>query len=405
MKAFKKFFEDNELGDIDIIAQEPNAEPENLGQTTDAGKRKISNIITSIQGGSKELVRKLVDDSEFTNNLDEYYKGLFTLINDDRYDIDWKAFKRHIDERFLENKLEDKFAGTHGEFDLRGWAIDIIQKFVRNDPGSFFDEIFDMGYKIKNTAVGGGEFALAILGNGKKGGSGDVDVPRLGAGNIVLEVGTQMKIIGDATRKPGITSFDKKVAGMLDPNSIVPDKIIRTVALPTAAQAAMVNLGDEDPEDDEYRGPKSFHREVPPTWDDDATKKQFIISQLKTFKAKGTISDGDYDEIYNKLLASIGPEDIDPTTGKPRGNAPQSKINRIVGSVVLYDYIVNHGDDVIVSINAGVDMVSGFSPYHTRYIKIGKNGLDVLGVVNLMLETGWFNFTILSTAVKFTLGS
>jgi hypothetical protein len=421
MRTFKKYFEDNELGDIDIIARPPNAEPENLGQTTDAGKRKISNIITSIQGGSEELVRKLVDDSEFTNNLDEYYKGLFTLINDDRYDIDWRAFKRHIDERFLENKLEDILAGSHGEFDLRRWAIDIIQRFVRNDPKSFFDQLFDMGFKIRNTAVGGGEFALAILGNGKKGDKGDVDVPkdgqRLGAGNMVLEVGTQMKIIGDATmsRKPGISSFDKKVAALLQQEQLPANKIIRTIAVPTADAAGQVGLGGDytsadtkgvdSPSYTGYVGPQKAQREEPPMWEDDETKKQFIISQLKTYVANGNINENDYDTIYDKLLASIGPEDIDQKTGKPLGNAPASKINRIVGAVVLYDYIINHKDDVLVSINAGIEVQEGFDPYHTRWVKVGKNGgLDVLGVIDLMLN-GWFNFNILPNAVKFTLGT
>jgi len=422
MKTFKTFFEDNELGDIDIIAREPNGRPETLGQTTDAGKRKISNIISSIQGGSEELVRKLVDDSEFTNNLDEYYKGLFALINDDRYDIDWKAFKRHIDERFLINKLEEKFASTHGDFDLRGWAIEILQRFVRNDPGAFFDQIFDMGFKIRNTAVGGGEFALAILGNGKKGNKGDVDVPkdgqRLDAGNMVLEVGTQMKIIGDATlsRKPGISSYDKKVAALLQKEQLPANKIIRTIAVPTADELSRV--GDDDeyrPADDRgldsptftgYVGPQKAQREEPPMWEDDETKKQFIISQLKTYVAKGNINESDYNIIYDKLLASTGPADVDQTTGKPLGNAPASKINRIVGAVVLYDYIINHKDDVLVSINAGAHPQSGFAPYHTRYIKVGKNGgLDVLGVIDVMVNEGWFNFSILPNAVKFTLGT
>ena len=62
-------------------------------------------------------------------------------------------------------------------------------------------------------------------------------------------------------------------------------------------------------------------------------------------------------------------------------------------------------EDVLVSINAGIELQQGFHPYYTRWVKVGKNGgLDVLGVVDLMLK-GWFNFNILPTSVKFTLGT
>ena len=82
-----------------------------------------------------------------------------------------------------------------------------------------------------------------------------------------------------------------------------------------------------------------------------------------------------------------------------------STYNRIIGAIVMYDYMMNHADDIIVSINAGTSAQKQFPMYHTRYARIGQGGMGLKETVNLMKDKGWYNFKIQPAATKFTLGA
>mgnify|MGYP003628871526 CR=1 FL=1 len=81
----------------------------------------------------------------------------------------------------------------------------------------------------------------------------------------------------------------------------------------------------------------------------------------------------------------------------------EASLNRLVGGIVLYDYIVGHGDDIIVSIYHGVTKPTGFSAYDVRYANVNQLGLE--GTINLMLQEDWYNFNIDKQATRFTFGT
>ena len=68
----------------------------------------------------------------------------------------------------------------------------------------------------------------------------------------------------------------------------------------------------------------------------------------------------------------------------------------------MYDYIKNHKDDVIVSINFGGETQANHEPFHTRYANVNKLGFE--GTIKLMLDSGWFNFSHSPDGTRFTIG-
>ena len=102
-----------------------------------------------------------------------------------------------------------------------------------------------------------------------------------------------------------------------------------------------------------------------------------------------------------KLLQEASHDDrYSDVAGEAAGG---SDLNRLVGGIVLYDYIVGHGDDIIVSIYHGVTKPTGFSAYDVRYANVNQLGLE--GTINLMLQEDWYNFNIDKQATRFTFGT
>ncbi len=392
MKTFKQFFEDNDLGTVDIIARPEKGQPTNLGQTDNTGVKKIANYVNKFNQQGDSAITQLVSDSEFDNK--DYQRNFLAILGE--YDVDWTAFKNHVDNRFTTNKLEDKFAGKYGEFNLKEYALETIQTFIKDDPGRFFEEVFEMAYAIRGTAVGGGEFVLGIIGNGKKGEKGDVDIAagHLTAGTTVLEIGTQEKIIGSSTREAG------GAAGFAN-------QLYRIALAPTIADANPEYDPDIDDPDPDLENVKEAK------YPDVIKDEQYRVQELKKIlSAVNTLNVSDINFIIGLLTnQELKRQQINLGTGKflkkDIGLSTQtgSTYNRIIGAIVMYDYMMNHADDIIVSINAGTSAQKQFPMYHTRYARIGQGGMGLKETVNLMKDKGWYNFKIQPAATKFTLGA
>lgn len=370
MKTFKKFFEDNAAGNVDIIAREPNGSVEPLGQTDTSGKQAISSYINKFNQGADTLITQLVNDSGFDTK--DYHALFASVINNDNYNIDWKAFKGHVDNRFDNYDLGSRFTGTTGEFNMLKEFYPILSKFVKSNQNKFFNEIFQISTKISGTAVGDGEFILGIIGNGVKGQKGDVDViyTDKGGSGLALEVGTQDKIIGDASRVKGAKGVARKIwEWMLVP---VANKL------------------------DVYYNPKQLN-----VWEDTKARQRAV---LPLFKKYTSISDTQAKWIYNLIVKEgLADTEINPENMRPYENNPKSNLNRILGGLIMYDYISNHDDDVIVSINFGGETQRNHDPFWTRYANIKKLGFE--GSVNLMLKSGWYNFSHSPDGTRFTIGN
>ena len=130
MKTFKQFFEDNTSGNVDIIARDPDGSAEPLGQTDARGKQAISGYINRFNQGADSLIEKLVNDSGFDTK--DYHALFANVINNDKYNIDWKAFKQHVDNRFNNYDLGDRFNKTVGEFNMYQEFLPIINTFVKS---------------------------------------------------------------------------------------------------------------------------------------------------------------------------------------------------------------------------------------------------------------------------------
>ena len=90
---------------------------------------------------------------------------------------------------------------------------------------------------------------------------------------------------------------------------------------------------------------------------------------------------------------------------------PFTPLNRIIGSVVLYDYILDHGDNFVVIINyssGGADSPkmtkarSDLGLYNARFCNPARLGLE--GTINVSLEKNYFGFSIDKSAVRVQLG-
>ena len=355
MKTFKKFFEDDQLGDIDIYAKEPRKKFEPLGQVTEPGKDKITKYIGKVSQRGDEMIEDLITDSGF--DTIQYHRSMRAIL--DEHEINWQAFQKHVATRFKKGiKLTHYFKGTNGEVDFVRVFKPVTDSLLVNpqvDGDAFFEELFTLNHAIGNTAVGDGEFLLGIVGNGVKGiDGGDVDVLRLvKKGKTALEVGTWSKIIGDSSREKGRKGVALKLRNLVLQNQ-------------------------------------------PGAWQEEAHAS--FGELISTFK---TLTSADKEYVFSLLEAHSGTD-----TG------PYLPINRIIGSVVLYDYIIGHGDNFIAVINysggasgqkkMAVKARTSLGIYKARFCNPKKLGLE--GTINLSLEDNYFGFSIDKSAVRIQLG-
>lgn len=358
MKTFKQFFEDvsssaDQIGNVDIYAKEPNKEIEPLGQVSTPDKVKISKYIGKVAEDGDTLIQDLIKDSEF--DTIQYHRSFRAIL--DEHDINWPVFRKHVKNRFKTGlKLTNYFKGSAGQVDFVRVFKPITDSLLVNpdqDGDNFFKEIFTLNHSIGNTAVGDGEFLLGIIGNGVKGKTGDVDVLRLTKkGSTALEVGTWSKIIGASSR----------------------EKNRKGIAL-ELLQLAVNNRQD--------------------TW----TPETFETCErlLQNFK---TLTPEHIQYVIDLIVTNSGTK-----------YGPFTPLNRIIGSVVLYDYILDHGDNFVVIINyssGGADSPkmtkarSDLGLYNARFCNPARLGLE--GTINLSLEKNYFGFSIDKSAVRVQLG-
>jgi hypothetical protein len=370
MIKFKTFFEDN-YGDIDILAKEPKKKARSLGQVTADDMNAILRHIDSLNQGGNDMIEKLIADSEFITRtgrqeINEYLRGFRSIMADRKYDIDWTAFKNHVDNRFQRSLLDD-VAPSHGTLQLDKLYLPIISQFVKTNPEQFFEEVFTMSYPIGGTSVGDGEFLLGIIGNGKKGQSGDVDVvekqPKgriISEEGIAIEVGTAAKIIGASSRESGYKNLAREIRDIIVKYGISDERI----------------------------------------WNE-------IHPRLDMYEViGGGAPDGDRNlkVMENMLMKYSG----DPPKQLEKQN---SNLTRVIGGLVLYDYLAGHQDDVIMSINYGTKRYrkshkEGSIPlYQARYAYIGHGGYDLQGTINLMISENFYNFQLDPEATRFRLGT
>jgi len=372
MKPFKHFFEDDEPGKIDIFAKEPRKRAEPLGQVTDDGKRDIERYIDNLHQGGNELIEKIVEDSNFITKTgrqetNDYLRSFRAVMADAKYRINWTSFADHVNNRFDNYNIQSDIGPTYGDWNMLELYLPRIKEFVESNAEEWFEEVFTISHKIAGTSVGDGEFLLGIVGNAKKGSDkGDIDVVEgqpggtMLAGKIVLEVGTAGKIIGASSRE----------AGRKNHGRMIRDLVIQDV--------------------------EKFQEIQPNTWVEiDALLLSYDVNQAKT---------NNFD-LIKELIQQYTLEN--PT--KAILEKQNSKLTRVIGGLVLYDYIVGHKDDCIMSINYGTnrykrsDKEGSIALYETRYAYPKKMGLK--RTIGLMVDQNFYNFMLDGDATRFRLGT
>jgi len=371
MKTFKQFFNEA-TPDIDITATSPGSRPAQLGTVDKDQAKKIANYVGRVSSGGEQDIIDLIDASKFDTSggdyeKNKYYQVFDYLLYNEKYKINWKAFKQHTVNRFTKNNLQKWFNKPYGEFNLyEDFAGPILSKFVKANVEEFFQELFVINPAIGGTSVGDGEFVLGILGNGIKGQTGDVDVIdgepidtiQISGTELTLEVGTSNKIIGGSSREKSYLSLARN--------------IIDSIWAPVLETKDIAFNTEEE------------------KW-----------SYIDTLLQKYPVLEGQNLNWLLELLQEASHDDrYSDVAGEAAGG---SDLNRLVGGIVLYDYIVGHGDDIIVSIYHGVTKPPGFNAYDVRYANVNQLGLE--GTINLMLQKGWYNFNIDKQATRFTLGT
>jgi len=84
MKTFKQFFEDNDLGTVDIIARPEQGQPTNLGQTDNTGVKKIANYVND---HDKKLRIKTVIKPKDSKRERVFLDISDDLLSDSRFQI------------------------------------------------------------------------------------------------------------------------------------------------------------------------------------------------------------------------------------------------------------------------------------------------------------------------------
>ena len=363
MKTFKQYFTEAEASQIYAVTAD--GDTKQLGDVEPDQLAQIVRYIDSLHKGGNNLIEKLIADSKFDSSKsggvkgNDYLSMFRALMADPAYEIDWSAFKNHVETRFERGDLSDDIPGTHGQWNLYTKYIPIIKTFIKTNEDQFFENLFTMSFPIGGTSVGDGEFLLGIIGNGVKGDVGDVDYNRLDAGNLVVEVGTSKKIIGESNRTGEGTNVAKR---------------IRTMLLDSFANGT---IGDNK------------------LWSD--------ITMLLDQKFASTFSGVKFEDytnlLYKLLITDMG--DRDPKTVYNYFQKESSSLSRAIGGLILYNYLHLHGDDVIMSINYGAKQKPGFDTYETRYMKVTGNPIQF---IKFIVEKGWYNFELGTNATKFRLG-
>ena len=391
MKTFKQFFAEAEA-DISIKAVGPGMDAD-LGNVDKDQANLVANYVDKISHGGQDVILVLIKDSQFDTATggdpkeNKYYRVFDYLLYDEKYKIDWQAFKEHQQNRFKENDLIKVFSGTSGAFNLYSdFAEPILSKFVKSNVDSFFKELFVINPAIGGTSVGDGEFVLGVLGNGIKGVTGDVDLVdkqpidnlKIPGANITLEVGTNNKIIGSSSREKNYMTTARNII--------------------TAVRAPLVNKRGQIREADEF------------FFNNDNQRWQYVTQELGKF---GIFKDQNT-KWLSDLLKKASSEDYIEYKGKTHLETPEaagkSLINRIVGGIVLYDYLIGHGDDIIVSIyfssqsnKQSAKLPPGYTEYDVRWLNVRQLGLA--GTINFINDNKWYNFNIDPQATRFTFGT
>lgn len=381
MKTFKTFFNEA-TSDIDITATGPGGAVQ-LGTVDKDQANMVANYVDKLAAGGESDILDLIRDSQFDTATggdpkdNKYFKVFDYLLHDpkNKYKIDWKAFKEHKENRFRDNNLKDWFSGEHGQFNLfKDFAEPILSKFVKANVEDFFKELFVINPAIGGTSVGDGEFVLGILGNGIKGNTGDVDLIdglpidhlKIHGGDVTLEVGTNDKIIGASSRESGYMTTARNIV-------------------------------------DAIRAP--VNEAIGFGFDNDPQKWQYIQGEL----GKYDIFKGQNLKWLIDLLKEASKEDYKKFKGKTREietTAGESLINRFIGSIVLYDYIIGHNDDIIVSIyyaSSQNKLPGAYNLYDVRWANLRSMNLE--GTVNFLTQNDWYNFNISPAATRFTFGT
>ena len=351
MRLFKTFFEDNELGDIDIYAQEPGSKPTPLGQVDEPGLKTISKYIYKVNERGDELIKRLVTTSKFDTK--DYHRAFKSVLEE--FDINWSVFADHVENRFTTGVQLDKlFRGRNNEFNLKEKLQPTLNSWLNTPEESgdaFFEEMFSLKHSIGTTSVGDGEFLLGIVGNGEKGEVGDVDVITVKGRS--LELGAQRKIIGASTRTKGAKGTASRIL-----------KGIEAIG----------------------RKPAGVQSDVEWTEIMDLIKSNFDI-----------LTPGEIQYLGEQLLTHS-------TEPKRRGQKWSPAI--IIGSMVLYDYIKGHADDYIVLVNYSSDeknLNKKLDKYWCRYANIKNMTLEQ--TINLSIDKNtWYLFDISADGVRIKLG-
>lgn len=372
MKPFKHFFEDNEPAEIDIFAQEPGKRREPLGQVTDDGKNEIERYIDNLHQGGNELIEQLVRESNFitktgSQETNDYLRSFKAVMADTKYRINWTSFANHVNNRFSAYSIQEDIKPTYGDWNMLELYLPRIKEFVESNAEEWFEEVFTISHKIAGTSVGDGEFLLGIVGNAQKGSDkGDIDVVEgqpggtMLAGRVVLEVGTAAKIIGASSREAGHQNHGR---------------MIRDLVIQDA---------------------EKFQEIQPNTWVEiDALLLSYQVNQATTNNfdlVKGLIQEYTLENPTKAILEK-----------------QNSKLTRVIGGLVLYDYIVGHKDDCIMSINYGTSKYrksnkeANIAEYETRYAYPKRMGLK--RTIWLMVNKNWYNFMLGDDATRFRLGT
>jgi len=360
MKTFKQFFTENT---VDITATPAGGKAVKLGSVDPDEVKKIANYIDRVSSGSQQDIINLINTSKFDTSggnfeKNKYYQVFAYLLSNEKYKIDWPAFKEHTKNRFTENDLQNVFNESYGSFNLfTDFAKPILSKFVKDNVQDFFEELFVINPAIAGTSVGDGEFILGILGNGIKGVTGDVDVIQIDGTETTLEVGTSNKIIGGSSREKSYLSLARNII-------------------------------------DAIKAPIGESSEI--AFNSEQQKWSYVEKLLLNYP----VLSGNLNWLISLLKEAANDSRSSDVEGGTAGN---SELNRIIGGIVLYDYIIGHNDDIIVSIYHGVKKPAGFKDYDVRYANIQLLGLE--GTINLMLEKDWYNFNIDKQATRFTFGT
>jgi len=339
MKSFKTFYEDNQLGDIDIYAQEPGAQPVPLGQVDEPGLNTISKYIYKVNERGDDLIKELIESSRFDTK--DYHRAFKSVLEE--FDINWSAFAEHVNTRFESGiQLNKLFRGKSNQFNLKEKLQPTLNAWL-NSPeevgDEFFDEMYSLKHSIGTTSVGDGEFLLGIVGNGVKGTVGDVDV--ITARGKALEIGAQRKIIGASTREKGAKGTASRILS-----------IVQNIGKQPAGTNA----------DNDWMDIRELLR-----------SNYRVLTEEELQYIEETLS------IYS-------------TEPKRRGQKWSPSI--IVGSVVLYDYIKDHADDYIVLVNYSSDegnLNKKLEKYWCRYTNVKAMSLE--SIINLSIgSNNWYIF-------------